>query len=103
MQTPSMPGGDRVKDGASQTASRAKDKAGAGARRSAGTAGTAAGKAGAGVQQGAGKVAGTAVALPGQVARLGRLLTLRRLLRYAPAAAAAGAAVLVARRFARKR
>jgi hypothetical protein len=84
VETPSTPGGVHR---AKQAALRTRDGAGA--------------KAGAKARGAAGSVAGSAVAVPGQVARLGRLVTLRRLLRVAPAVAAAGAVVVVVRRLAR--
>ncbi|MDL4822151.1 hypothetical protein, partial [Actinomadura opuntiae] len=48
--------------------------------------------------QAAGQVGGQVVALPGRVAGLAKLLTLRKLLRAAPVVAAAGAGILIGRR-----
>ncbi|MFI0408909.1 hypothetical protein [Actinomadura sp. 3N508] len=56
-----------------------------------------------GVRKGADQAGGRVAALPGRVAGLARLVTLARLLRAAPIAAAAAAGVLVGRLTARKR
>ncbi|MFF5259702.1 hypothetical protein ACFY4C_12210 [Actinomadura viridis] len=117
MKTPSTPNGagrmagvSRTKDRAAQQAHGGKERAaraGRGAGQAAGgaarQAGSAARRAGEGVQHGAGQVAGTAAALPGQVVKLTKLLTVGRLLRAAPAVAVAGVAILVGRRVARRR
>ncbi|MEW2359264.1 hypothetical protein, partial [Spirillospora sp. NPDC029432] len=109
-KTPQMPGAaENVKDGAARTTAGAAE-AGRGAGRAAGgaaqdAAGTAAGAAGgaaAKARDTSRQAAGAAMAVPGQVAKLTKLMTLRKLLRAAPAVAVAGAAVVVGRRLLRQ-
>jgi hypothetical protein len=109
MQTPSIRNGagDTAKGATGgKVAERAKASAGGAketAKGAAGSAGRSARRAGQGAQQAAGQVGGAVVAVPGQVAKLTKLMTLRRVLRAAPAVAAAGVAVVVGRRVIRKR
>lgn len=97
MNTPSTPakGVSAIRDATGSAAKDAKD-AGNTAQDTAREGAGAAGRAG-------GKVGGQVVALPGRVAGLTRLLTLRRLLRTVPIAAAASAGLIVGRLTARKR
>lgn len=101
MDTPSVPGNGsgNVSKHASRAAGTAQKTAGGAKDAAAGAAeGTAQG-----VRQGTAKVGGQVAALPGKVAGLARLVTLGRLLRAAPLAAAAVAGVVVGRATARKR
>ncbi|MFE9099517.1 hypothetical protein [Actinomadura geliboluensis] len=90
METPSVPGNGsgQVKQNAARLGGNAAD-----AGRSAGATAQAA----------AGPVAGPVAALPGRAKALARLVTLRRLLRAAPVAAAAVAGVAVGRLTAKRR
>ncbi|WP_030168691.1 hypothetical protein [Spirillospora albida] len=90
MTTPSTPGkgASAIRDAAGSAAGNAKTTA----QDTAETAGRTGAQAG-----------GHVVALPGRVAGLTKLLTLRRLLRAVPIAAAAGAGLAVGRLTARKR
>ncbi|MGK5555899.1 hypothetical protein ACSNOI_30205 [Actinomadura kijaniata] len=112
METPSVPGrgSDRIKQGAGKMTDRATQTTQNAAGTAAGTAtgatsaaGRTAGAAGRGVEKGVRTGAGTVAALPKQAMRLTKLLSLQKLLRAAPAVAAAGVAVVVARRVMKRR
>ncbi|QKG19059.1 hypothetical protein [Actinomadura verrucosospora] len=83
---------------ASDAASGAVSGTASGAKSAAGTGAGAARAAGESAGHVVGQVGGQVAALPGRVAGLAKLLTLRRLLRAAPVVAAAGAGIVIGRR-----